>query len=550
MKRTNVLILSAGAIADDISSIFGSIPSGMVPINSKPAVSWIIDSLLSQEFVRFFVTIGFKGETIERFLGNAYKERGAIECISVDDKKPPGNAIIEALVKIESRDVLIVLGDTIVKGDIDINQESFVYVSSRFTDTAKWCLVKPQKNGNIEKIFDKRQNINTEGLLALIGVYYFKNVNILRSVVANIANQDCVQISALLEQYHAKDAIRCIEQKGWIDIGHLDRYYEAKILLTKPRAFNYFEYDSLRGTIKKRSLNSEKLRDEINWYQALPNDLKVFAPRVLTSSGDGDASITMEYYGYPALSELMVYGSLHPIIWKQIFKKLIDVLRVFLEHKGSVAWEDYYFMYVKKTRYRIAQAIKQNQDISELVKFPSVIVNGRELKNIGELNQFIEQMAQELYAGSDVFNCFIHGDFCFSNILFDPASGVMRLIDPRGSWGSGYYGDIRYDLAKLRHSVVGSYDFIVNDSFTITKYDNTLELVIHASLAQKKIESYFDSLIVREWNIRHIVFIEGLLFLSMIPLHTERKERQLAMFAIGLDRINSAYDWKQKKDYQ
>lgn len=85
----------------------------------------------------------------------------------------------------------------------------------------------------------------------MIGVYYFKNVNILREAANTINHADKIQISTLLEFYNAKEPIRCIEQKGWVDIGHLDKYHEAKILLARPREFNRLEYDHVRGVIKK-----------------------------------------------------------------------------------------------------------------------------------------------------------------------------------------------------------------------------------------------------------------------------------------------------------
>ena len=60
----------------------------------------------------------------------------------------------------------------------------------------------------------------------------------------------------------------------------------------------------------------------------------------------------------------------------------------------------------------------------------------------------------------------IHGDFCFSNILFDRKNTSIRLIDPRGSFGEfDIYGDPNYDLCKLSHSIEGDYDFFINGLF-------------------------------------------------------------------------------------
>ena len=42
------------------------------------------------------------------------------------------------------------------------------------------------------------------------------------------------------------------------------------------------------------------------------------------------------------------------------------------------------------------------------------------------------------------------------------------MIDPRGSFGEyKIHGDKNYDIAKLQHSILGDYDFILNNLFDI-----------------------------------------------------------------------------------
>ena len=41
---------------------------------------------------------------------------------------------------------------------------------------------------------------------------------------------------------------------------------------------------------------------------------------------------------------------------------------------------------------------------------------------------------------------------------------TIKIIDPRGHDHNGkntIYGDLRYDLSKLTHSLIGPYDFII-----------------------------------------------------------------------------------------
>ncbi len=50
-----------------------------------------------------------------------------------------------------------------------------------------------------------------------------------------------------------------------------------------------------------------------------------------------------------------------------------------------------------------------------------------------------------------------------------------------------------------------------------------------------------DSQIKQRWNIDEIKIIEGLLFISMLPLHKDDLERQLALYSIGIQRLNEIF---------
>ena len=134
----------------------------------------------------------------------------------------------------------------------------------------------------------------------------------------------------------------------------------------------------------------------------------------------------------------------------------------------------------------------------------------------------------------------IHGDFCFSNILYDPAAQIARLIDPRGSFGkAGIYGDPRYDLAKLRHSIAGSYDYIVSDLFRLQQQGNSFESSLFRNPVQDELCAFFDRKVsLLGYRIEDIRLIEALLFFSMLPLHRDHPGRQKMMFLRGLEILN------------
>src|SRR4029078_11733833 len=59
-----------------------------------------------------------------------------------------------------------------------------------------------------------------------------------------------------------------------------------------------------------------------------------------------------------------------------------------------------------------------------------------------------------------------HGDCCFSNILYDERIRLLKLIDPKGAMTADQlFSDPLYDFAKLSHSILGGYDFIINEFY-------------------------------------------------------------------------------------
>lgn len=136
-----------------------------------------------------------------------------------------------------------------------------------------------------------------------------------------------------------------------------------------------------------------------------------------------------------------------------------------------------------------------------------------------------------------------HGDLCFANIMVDENYSFIKVIDPRGKFGDfDVYGDFRYELAKLFHSVDGKYDFIIKDLFKINYKSEENEInysIINRVRTFDLYQTFLD--VFKEAignNLKKIELIEALLFLTMIPLHNESFEHQLVMLGTGLEILN------------
>ena len=124
----------------------------------------------------------------------------------------------------------------------------------------------------------------------------------------------------------------------------------------------------------------------------------------------------------------------------------------------------------------------------------------------------------------------VHGDYCFSNILFDSRTQALKLIDPRGVDSSGnvtVYGDMRYDVAKFYHSVVGCYDFIIAGRYTV----DGSKISFFEQERLQRLSNIFDKVFFENgvFNKVEILAINVQLFISMLPLHSDRPDRQVAM---------------------
>ena len=191
----------------------------------------------------------------------------------------------------------------------------------------------------------------------------------------------------------------------------------------------------------------------------------------------------------------------------------------------------------------------------ERATYPGVFTKYRWDNIMIDLQAALEEMRpaiQQVVQGCHEFTA-IQGDCCFSNILFDVSSGICRFIDPRGSFGHllGYWGDPLYDVSKIYHSVEGLYDSIVNDLFTVYPDGANYELNLYSPEQLSEIKGHFESVFLSEqsgslgFSKHHILVINFLLFSSMIALHVNKPERQLAM---GLRALHFYRRWRNEHD--
>lgn len=203
-------------------------------------------------------------------------------------------------------------------------------------------------------------------------------------------------------------------------------------------------------------------------------------------------------------------------------------------------------IYLNKTLDRLS-LLGKNDRFKVFFENP-ITVNGNKYKALYEISELLKKYIPLYLYNCQEFNI-IHGDLCFANILIDDKLSFIKVIDPRGKFGYfDIYGDRRYELAKLFHSVDGKYDYIIKDMYTL-RYDassSNIAFKIKCSKSNEDIYNSFYSVFAEEIDgkLKEIELIEALLFLSMIPLHSESFEHQLVMLGTGLDILDRVVDIK------
>jgi hypothetical protein len=307
------------------------------------------------------------------------------------------------------------------------------------------------------------------------------------------------------------------------------------------RAYNSFRVEPF-GLIRKSS-STERLADEIGYYKTVQRDINkaIFFPRVIASHTGDENWLLMERYDYPNLGNYLIGHADRTVNWTTVFDELSMVLSQFETFADTRPADPQYIadMILNKTKREYQALVNQRYDLQYLFSAKSVLLNGMEYDNFeviwdGVETYIVENMFE--YTSS-----MIHGDMCFSNILYSPDSHIFKFIDPRGSFGKkGIYGDPRYDIAKLYHSVDGGYEYIINDEFSLSGDNNAWNYELNnfdtrALVAFEK--KFFETGAFKKKDIK---IIQGCIYIGMCARHYDSRERQTAMYLTGVRLLNEA----------
>ncbi len=536
-SNTVAVIPAAGIGNRTGSSQLAPESDAMIPVAGKPAIFWTIQELLNRDIRRICLVIHERNNDLERFVSLLYSNLACIVFVVPDRLAGVGYSVWcgAQAVRREGESILVVLGDTILAmPEMTPSKGSWIIVSP-VDDQNRWCMAA-MDGCNITALFNKPLS-HVPSTHACIGVYHFsEGLPLTKDEIEELIDENrSIEMVHLLQPLVEQGALAGVISTNWMDVGNPDHLQDAQQKFIQSRSFNSLSLDSLRGSITKKSSYTLKFHDEINYYKLLPDSLKIYFPRVIEASNLPDNQrLILEYYAYPTLADIFLFDRQSPAFWKKALSRLAAICDDFRSHDYGSDVHAAQDIYLKKNIDRFEAFLANPPEIARpflaaashsvdgiAVTLPHEVVE----KSRGALARLCEQARLTP----------IHGDLCLSNILCEPNSCLIKLVDPRGSFGrQGVLGDQRYDFAKLDHSIVGRYDFIVNDLFVIhadSPGDLRLEMPYRNVVEHIRVE--FEAIFLGEKR-DEIRLITAWLFLSMLPLHADKPRRQLAMLATGL----------------
>jgi hypothetical protein len=505
-------------------------------IRGKLAAGWVIESAGANAAV----VIREDDAGFAAYLASCYPELRVIRVDTARRSMSIAATLAQGLDALagDACPVRVLMGDTLLRFDEAGLPDDYVMTSDKILSSERWCLAQTGPDGNLARLWDKQPGVGLAGKAALVGCYRFADPALLRRSVDSAMKSGGRQMSDVLDRYMKKRPIACVPVDFWLDLGHTAGVIEARNTFFNSRDFNSMLVEPVRGTIKKISGKRRKLADEFAWYRDLPPDLAVLVPRVVGFEDAIDhAALEMEMYGYPPLSELFVMGELGLEELVLVLDRLFHIHRLMEGHKGRLPREAFRELYCGKTVRRVEELKNQGEYWKRLMSYETITVNGRELPNLPSYMPRLLEAAEALAGTAQA--AVVHGDYCFNNILFDIDNFVCRLIDPRGRLiEQTIYGDPRYDIAKLRHSVVGGYDFAVHNRFNLADSGGSFTVEEQLPPYQDRLKDIFDGMAAANgYDVEAIKLIEAMLFASMIPLHRDDIDRQKLFYVKAARRL-------------
>jgi hypothetical protein len=478
------------------------------------------------------IRVGIKAKDLRqaKYLASGFNSQIPLHFLVCENTSSPLETVRKLLEgEPEGRQVLLQLGDTFAEFDWSAPMDNPVGAVVTKDSLLLPRLATLMCSDSGELIAEHAEPDISASRVGLLGVYWFPKK-------AETLDQTANPLESLLfaDQVSKPTAV---EATQWIDADYSDRFAVQNELF-ESRNFNSVRKDSLGILVTKSSSHKDKLLREHHYISSLPNKIAGLFPSVRSfEMGEDAASMEMDYWPFPNLSDLYCNQDLSEDFWLAAMSKIRSAMDL-LHSEGSGVSSDGEFAFGKKVLTRLDELGSIDEKWRSLVE-ATVRVNGTVCRPARDLViDGLEALADEVSAKSVV-----HGDFCFSNILLDTQTLTIKLIDPRGGFlNPSIFGPKFYDPAKLAHSVIGGYDLMLKGKYELTEKSSTnFEIRLsnpphHAFVTDAFMQSFTKTHLDRA----KLKLASALILISIPPLHLEDVSRAQAFLLKGIHDAEEA----------
>ena len=546
------LILAAGVCSPELWGDLGSISTACIPVGGKPSIHQHIENL--DPASKVWVYRDHSARHLEVLDGD---RESPVSWIAGSSSLSLAEAVREALTSISDGEyavtqlacLSILFGDTFVEEQL---QGDSIGVAVG-PDPERWMFVGRGTDGELR--FGLSDQTDGEGHGVVCGAFSISDIGLFLDLLTAsilINAQTAFWESWRLYDLALGHSVRLTKVNTWLDIGHIDTFFQSRRSFMRGRVFNVITQSKGRSSIIKSSSDQRKIVAESEWLRSIPSTLQHLIPRqfeAISPADEAQAGYEAEFIANVTLAEAWTCGQLDLGYWRPAVDRLSDVLEILRQSDAYRPPADLILkaqrsMFAEKVVERLDQLSRQASWVGALER--QCFVNSRPCVGLATAVQAIHEVTSSIL-DEDRWSV-IHGDFFFGNIIYDRRADRLVLIDPRGSFlFPGVGGDPLYDVCKLSHSIQGEYDFLAADQFRVSLRGNDVTLDVGQSDHSRTTQEFLSGWLTEQMAQVHIDscalgILEGGVLLSVAVLHHESPSRQIALVARGLQRIAESID--------
>ncbi|HMB94807.1 MAG TPA: hypothetical protein VKK61_02080, partial [Tepidisphaeraceae bacterium] len=209
LDETTVLIPAAGPVPEGLLSLSNIACTAQIPVAGRPVIYWTLTYLRKLGFRKFVMAVPKRGLFVEDFVECTVGRDCQFALVS--PTKPHGklgDTVSLLLQQTKTRAALVVLGDTYFQFSdptILAANEPFV-LTAPVVESYRWNIAETTPDGHVARFKDKVPNL--QGTLeALIGVYFFPDIEVPRCVIAEVAGKmERIDFTAVLDGVRAQSS--------------------------------------------------------------------------------------------------------------------------------------------------------------------------------------------------------------------------------------------------------------------------------------------------------------------------------------------------------